>query len=214
MKYNTIIFDLDGTLLDTMEDLTDSVNFALSKHGLPQKKVSETVHYVGNGVGRLVELSLDGGRENPLFADVLGEFRKHYSVNCCNKTRPYPGITEMLSAVKEKGIGTAVISNKYDAAVKEICRRYFGGLISFTAGERQGVPRKPAPDMIYRVLAELGAEKSGTVFVGDSDVDFKTSVNAGMDCVSVLWGFRSRAELEAAGASRFISAPAELLGVL
>lgn len=212
--YQTVIFDLDGTLLDTLDDLADSVNYALTLHGLPARSREEVRNFVGNGVGRLVHLAVPEGTDAGLEAQCLADFRAHYLTNMEHKTAPYPGVLEMLDALEAEGIPCAVVSNKFDGAVKGLCRTYFGDQIPVAIGESQGVARKPAPDTVLRALTELGAEAAGAVYVGDSDVDIETARNSGVPCLSVSWGFRDRAFLTAHGAARIVDTVADLEAVL
>ena len=212
--FSAVIFDLDGTLLNTLEDLADSVNFALGQFGFPPRTYGEVRDFVGNGVSNLVRRSLPGGQKTPEFEDVLALFRRHYSENCRSKTRPYGGILELLRALSGAGIKMAVVSNKYDAAVKELVRLYFGDLIPVAIGESEKARRKPAPDTVLSALAQLGAAAEGAVYVGDSEVDLQTAKNAGLPCITVTWGFRDKASLAAAGAETMVDSVTELLRAL
>ena len=200
MLYHTAIFDLDGTLLDTLQDLADSTNYALSLHHLPPRTVEEVRQFVGNGVGLLIHRAVPEGTAEELEGQVLRDFRAHYLLNMENRTAPYPGVLDLLDALRAAGVRTAVVSNKFDGAVKGLCQNYFGQRVAAAIGESQGVARKPAPDTVFRALAELGQAPEGAVYVGDSDVDILTAKNAGLPCIAVSWGFRSRAFLEANGA--------------
>lgn len=200
MLYHTAIFDLDGTLLDTLQDLADSTNYALSLHHLPPRTVEEVRQFVGNGVGLLIHRAVPEGTAEELEGQVLRDFRAHYLLNMENRTAPYPGVLDLLDALRAAGVRTAVVSNKFDGAVKGLCQNYFGQRVEAAIGESQGVARKPAPDTVFRALAELGQAPEGAVYVGDSDVDILTAKNAGLPCIAVSWGFRSRAFLEASGA--------------
>lgn len=202
-RCEAVVFDLDGTLLDTLEDLTDSVNVALKKYHYPQKTIGQIRSYVGNGIRNLIMKSLPGGQENPDFECVFQEFRGHYKDNCQNKTKPYPGIEELLHSLKNEGIELAIVSNKADFAVKELNQFYFKDLNMAAIGEREGIERKPAPDTVYQALKEIGASPDTAVYVGDSEVDILTARNANMPCISVLWGFRSKETLAACHASFF-----------
>lgn len=216
MKKNVLIFDLDGTLLNTLEDLTDSTNFALNNFGYPLKSIEQIKNYVGNGVAKLIERAIPDGKNNPDFENCLNVFKKHYSLNMNNKTAPYPGIKEMLLDLKNRGCKIAVVSNKFDAAVKELCSKYFDSLIDIAAGEDEinGVKKKPAPDTVYKVLTELCADVSNSVYIGDSDVDILTAKNSGMPCISVTWGFRDKDFLIKNGADIVIDKPSEILALL
>ncbi len=199
MRYDTVIFDLDGTLLDTLEDLCDSTNFALSQFGYPERTLSEVRSFVGNGIGKLIERVLPNGTNNADYYAVLDEFKARYSSNCNNKTKAYSGIYDMLDALKTSGIKMAVVSNKVDSAVKALCERYFKGYFDVAIGEREGVRRKPAPDSVIAAMDMLGAEKANTVYIGDSEVDVETATNAGVKLIAVSWGFRDRELLEELG---------------
>lgn len=213
MRYHTYIFDLDGTLLDTLTDLAASCNYALRTHGMPEHSIDDVRRFVGNGVRLLMERAVPGGAGHPDFEATFATFREHYMQHSLDTTRPYPGIPEVLAELKKRGCRLAVVSNKMMAATVELCHHFFPDTIEVAIGENEaaGIRKKPAPDTVFAALKELGAEKDGAVYVGDSDVDFRTSVNAGIPCVSVLWGFRDRDFLIQHGAKTFISAPSELL---
>lgn len=213
-KYDTIIFDLDGTLLDTLEDLKDSVNYAMSFYGFPERSLEEVRTFVGNGVGKLIELSIPGGISNPLFEECLKTFRDHYSQNMQNKTAPYSGIHEMLKKLRDKGYKLAVVSNKFDSAVKSLVQDYFGEYIEVAVGESDNVSRKPAPDTVIKALAELGSVPEKAVYVGDSEVDAMTAKNSNLAFVGVTWGFRTREVLKEQGAKNIIDEPGQLLSGL
>lgn len=212
----TIVFDLDGTLLDTLEDLTDSVNYAIGKYGFPERTIDEIRSFVGNGIANLIARVLPDGTENPHYGEVLKSFREYYAQHCKDKTRPYDGILQMLDILQGDAYQMAVVSNKFDAAVKELCELYFGDRIRAAVGESEKVRKKPAPDAVYQVLEELSTPAEQAVYIGDSDVDLATAANVPMTCVSVTWGFRSREQLLAAGAKEklMISAPDQLPALL
>ncbi len=212
--YDTIIFDLDGTLLDTLEDLTASVNHALDQVSFPRRTLDEVRTFVGNGVRVLMRRALPGGEENPKFEEAFAAFREHYAAHCRDRTRPYPGIMDLARELKARGLRLGIVSNKSDREVKELNRACFSGLFSAALGEREGVRRKPEPDGLLEAVKELGSTPERSLYVGDSEVDLRTAVNAGIDCVSVTWGFRSETQLREAGAKRFIRSPMELLTVL
>ncbi len=190
-------------MLNTLEDLTDAVNAALEKHGKPVRTIEEIRRFVGNGVGRLMERAVPEGTAPEEVAEILADFRAHYAVHCNDKTRPYDGVLELMQQLKKAGYRMAIVSNKLDSAVRELSDIYFMGLADVSVGERAGMPRKPAPDMVELALSELGAKKEEAVYVGDSDVDLATAANAGLPCISVLWGFRDRSFLEERGAKCF-----------
>lgn len=207
---NTIIFDLDGTLLYTLEDLKNSTNYALEKYSMPKRTLDEIRTFVGNGIHLLIERAVPDGDKNPLFEDVFAAFKEHYSAHSLDCTRPYDGVIEMLKEVKRRGFKTAIVSNKIDSAVKELRDVFFPSLIDVAYGESPTVKRKPAPDTVYAALSELGSEVSESVYVGDSDVDVMTAKNAGMDLVAVSWGFRDKDLLKSMGAGTIIDKPQEL----
>ncbi|MBQ8797071.1 MAG: HAD-IA family hydrolase [Oscillospiraceae bacterium] len=201
-----ILFDLDGTLLDTLEDLYASINHVLSKLGYPQRTREEVRSFVGNGARRLMEQAIPEGAN---VDEALEAFLTHYNATCNGATCPYPGIPEALKKLGEK-YPLAVVSNKPDSAVKPLCAHYFPGLIAL--GFTEGCPRKPAPDMVYKVLKEMDADTC--VYVGDSEVDVLTAKNAGVPCLSVLWGFRDKEEIEEAGGKVFCTDPTEMPAIL
>ena len=213
---DTVIFDLDGTLLDTLEDLTDSVNHAMEKFGFPVHTIEEIRTFVGNGAPKLLERSIPDGVANPDYEAALTAFKAHYAEHCEDKTGPYEGVPEMLAGLKEQGYHLAVVSNKFDGAVKKLCKKYFGEFISVSIGESEEVKRKPAPDTVYRALRELGCDASHAVYVGDSEVDIQTAKNASLPCISVTWGFRTEEKLRDEGAPEhmMIRTPRELVPLL
>lgn len=204
-----IIFDLDGTLLDTLDDLHAAVNHTLAQFGCPPRTREEVRQFVGNGVDQLIRLSLPGTDHDPDLEEVIAAYRAYYNAHCKEKTGPYAGIPEVLAALA-KEYPLAVVSNKQDAAVKPLCREYFGTI--FALGERRDIPRKPAPDMVWRAMAAIGVDKC--VYVGDSEVDVLTAKSADVPCLSVTWGFRDRDALREAGASYYCDDPRDLPNVL
>jgi len=213
MTYKTYIFDLDGTLLDTLGDLAASVNYALRTHGLPEHAIDDVRRFVGNGVRRLMERAVPDGAENPLFEEAFATFRRYYMEHSLDTTRPYEGIPEALAALKARGCHLAVVSNKMMAATQALCSHFFPDTIEVAIGEHEaeGIRKKPAPDTVIAALKALGVGKEDAVYVGDSDVDIQTACNSGIPCISVLWGFRDRDFLKQHGAETFISTPSELL---
>lgn len=211
--YNVYIFDLDGTLLDTLGDLAAAVNYALRTHDMPERSVDEVRCFVGNGVRKLMQRAVPDGESNPLFEQTLDSFRQYYLEHSLDTTHPYDGIPELLVELRCRGCRTAVVSNKFDAATKELCRHFFADTIEVAIGEHEaeGIHRKPAPDTVEEALRQLGVTKQGAVYVGDSDVDILTARNAGLPCISVLWGFRNRDFLQANGATTYAAAPYDLL---
>lgn len=213
-KYDTVIFDLDGTLLNTLEDLTDSVNYALALYGFPSRTLAEVRSFVGNGVARLMELSIVDGLNNPQYKNCLADFRNHYSQNMQNKTGTYKGILELLEQLSKEDYKIAIVSNKFDEAVKGLNQVYFGEYIKVAIGESENVSKKPAPDTVFKALEELCSTTDKAVYVGDSEVDVKTAKNSKIICVGVTWGFRDRVVLEQEGADYIINKPEELLKII
>lgn len=199
MSYKLAIFDLDGTLLDTLEDLMNSTNYALEKCGLPKRTYSEIRSIVGHGIRNLIDRAVPEGTGKDVADKVFELFKEHYVVHCADKTRPYPGVCELLSKLRKRGVRVAVISNKADKAVQELMPVYFEGLVDIARGELPGVPRKPAPDGVLGLMKEFGALPEESVYIGDSEVDVQTAVNSGIDHIIVTWGFRDRDVLTAAG---------------
>ena len=234
-RYSLAIFDLDGTILNTLDDLAASVNYALSQNGLAVRTIDEVRQFVGNGIRNLMVRSvcaaegvpvIEGAAVQPfldqslppsekeafitLIDRVHAAFTEHYKIHCADKTCPYDGIPELFQALRAEGVRTAVVSNKADYGVQELCAGYFPGLFDFAIGERQGIRRKPEPDSIYSILEKFNAGKSESVYIGDSDVDIQTARNAGIDCISVSWGFRSPDFLKEHGARLIVNSAEEL----
>ncbi len=216
MKTEAIIFDLDGTLLNTLEDLADSTNFALDKLNYQPHTTEEIKSFVGNGVAKLIERAIPNGRKNPDFDKCLNIFKKHYSQNMYNKTRPYDNIINLLTELKRENYKLAVVSNKFDSAVKELCEKYFSDLIDIAIGENEamGIKKKPAPDTVLQVLDILKIDSHQAIYVGDSDVDIMTAKNSNMRCISVTWGFRDREFLIKNNAEIIINEPKEIIDYL
>ena len=235
-KYQTFIFDLDGTLLDTLQDLADSVNYALRQHRMPQHSLDDIRRFVGNGVRKLMERAVPEGTQNPLFETVFADFRQYYMHHSMDTTRPYDGIPELLQQLKQRGCRMAVVSNKMMAATQELVAHFFPEIeVAIGEHEAEGIRKKPAPDTVYEALRQLatssdpsqGGEspagckvtanssplgRSGeVVYVGDSEVDIQTARNSGLPCISVLWGFRDQQFLKENGATTFVATPCELL---
>ena len=212
-QYDTYIFDLDGTLLNTLEDLAAAVNYALRSFGMPEHSRDDIRRFVGNGVRMLMMRAVPDGEQNPQFEEVFSTFRTYYMKHSLDMTHPYDGVPEMLTALKQRGCRLAVVSNKFDAATKSLCNHFFAGLIDVAVGEHEaeGIRKKPAPDTVIEAFRQLGVSKENAVYVGDSDVDLQTAVNSGLPCISVLWGFRDQAFLEAHGATTFARKPGEIL---
>ena len=212
----TVVFDLDGTLLDTLCDLHLSTNAALAAHGMPPRTIDEVRRFVGNGIALLIHRAVPEGTPAEVEAAVLDSFRAHYGAHCEDHTAPYPGIRELLASLRAAGLGLAVVSNKADFAVQELVERQFPGTFDAVLGENEaaGISKKPAPAMVEAALARMGRGRDGMVYVGDSEVDVQTAANVGCPCLSCTWGFRTRDELTAAGATTFVDTPEELAEVL
>ena len=212
MKKTAVIFDLDGTLLDTLEDLRDAVNHVLRERGCPERTLEEIRHFVGNGAKKLIDQALPGNAGDPDRLETFRAFQQYYNSHCQIKTRAYDGIPQALEILAGEGYPMAIVSNKPDSAVKPLCDQYFPGM--YARGETPDCPRKPAPDMVLRAAEALGVQPEYCIYVGDSEVDVKTARNAGMRCISVLWGFRDREDLRASGADCFCASPAELPAIV
>ena len=209
-RYDAVIFDLDGTLLDTLDDLTASTNAAVESFGIPPYTRDQVSSFVGNGIRNLMRRAVPGGEENPEFEQAFSRFKAHYGAHCMDRTRAYPGIPEMLRELKADGYRTGIVSNKADFAVKKLKDAYFDGLVDTAVGEREGVQRKPAPDTVFAAMQELGSRPEECIYVGDSEVDIETAANAGIPCISVTWGFKTTEFLKEHGAEHLVSTPEEL----
>lgn len=210
MAYKLAIFDLDGTILDTLEDLADAMNYALGEHGYPGRTIEEVRCFVGNGIRKLIERAVPAGLAKEEIDSVHETFSAYYQQHCADKTRPYEGVLPLLERLRAAGCLTAVVSNKADAAVQPLCRRYYNGLFDYAVGERTGIRRKPDPDSVQEVLRRLQVEAADAVYIGDSEVDIQTAKNAGLDSIIVTWGFRDRDYLESQGGRRFVDRPEEI----
>ena len=211
MKYNTYIFDLDGTLLSTLGDLAASCNYALRSCGMPERSLDEVRQFVGNGVKMLMIRAVPGGEENADFEKAYAIFREHYMHHNLDTTAPYPGIMDMLKRLSEGGAKLAVVSNKFYAATQELVAHFFGDYVKVAIGEREQIRKKPAPDTVIEALRQLGADANSAVYIGDSDVDIDTARAAGMPCISVLWGFRDKDFLIQHGAETLVESPEEII---
>lgn len=209
-----LIFDMDGTILYTLEDLMNSTNYALLEYGYPVRTLDEIRHFVGNGIHKLVERAVPEGTPKDRIEDVFETLEKHYKIHCMDTTKPYDGIIDLLKKLREKGFQTAVVSNKVDFAVQDLVDDFFRGLFDIAIGEREGVRKKPAPDSVYEVMKAFHLAKEDVVYIGDSDVDFETAKNAGVDYILVEWGFRDRSFLESLGASVFAKKPEDILNLV
>ena len=211
MKYTTVLFDLDGTLLNTLDDIRDSVNHVLTLHSFPERSREQVRMAVGNGAAKLLERSLPEGRNTPDFDALLAEYRDWYLAHNLDKTAPYEGVHQLLRSLVAREYKVAVVSNKPDANTRALVRHFFGDVVSVAIGEKDGVRPKPAPDTVNAALRELASYNWESVYVGDSEVDLKTAYAARMDCISVAWGFRSRTFLEEAGAKTVVTRPMDIL---
>lgn len=210
MKYQSYIFDLDGTLLNTLNDLAASCNYALRTFHMPERTVDEVRRFVGNGVKLLMQRAIPQGLENPQFEDCYETFRQHYLVHSLDTTQPYQGVPEMLHRLQDNGAHLAVVSNKFYAATQELVEHFFGDVVKVAIGERENIRKKPAPDTVLEALRQLDMPKETAVYIGDSDVDIDTARNCGMPCISVLWGFRDKEFLLEHGATTLVSSPEEI----
>ena len=214
-KIRAVVFDLDGTLLDTLEDLTASTNAALEQNGMPVRTLDEVRSFVGNGIGNLIARAVPNqGKEHPQFKAALDAFVAHYAEHSRDNTRPYDGIMEALDALEAKGIKLAIVSNKVDFAVKELSALYFGKRMLAAIGDDPSRRRKPAPDSVFTALEHMGVQPEEAVYVGDSDVDVFTAHNAGLPCCAVTWGFRSEESLIDAGADLIAHTPEEMMNLI
>lgn len=210
-QYSTYIFDLDGTLLDTLGDLAQSTNHALRVMGMPERSLAEVRQFVGNGVRKLIERAVPEGTSSEVTEETLAVFKAHYIDHGLDTTKPYEGVREMLEELKREGKNIAVVSNKFYDATQQLCRHFFPETVSVAIGEREGISKKPAPDTVIEALRQLGVTAEDAVYVGDSDVDIKTAENCGMPCISVLWGFRDKDFLIEHGGKIFVDNPREIL---
>lgn len=214
MVYKTVIFDMDGTLLNTLDDLADSVNYMLREFDYPLRTVKEVGDFVGNGVERLIRLAVPTGTPDEKIMRCMDVFKTHYAAHMQDKTRPYEGICELLGELKAEGVKTAVLSNKFDTAVKKLAGEYFGDLLQDAVGESDRVRKKPAPDGIFAAMKKLGALPEETVYVGDSEVDVRAAKNAKVACIGVTWGFRDKSVLVAEGADIIVSHPQQIITIV
>jgi len=210
MAYKAAIFDLDGTLLDTLDDLQGSVNWALARHGFEGRGRQEVRSFLGNGMQRLIHLSLPERTDPALEARVLADFKAHYAHHSAERTAPYPKVRELLEVLSGEGVLRGVVSNKGDFAVQDLIAEYFPGLFNIAVGEMEGIRRKPAPDTVLKVMDRLGVTSQEVVYIGDSEVDVETAANVGCACVAVSWGFRDRDQLVEAGAQTIVDTTEEL----
>ena len=210
--FKTYIFDLDGTLLSTLNDLASSTNYALRWAGMPERTIEEVRMFVGNGVKLLMERAIPEGVNNPKFEETYAKFREHYMEHNLDTTRPYDGVPELLHELKRRGKHLAIVSNKFYAATQDLAKHFFPDTIEVAIGERENIRKKPAPDTVLEALRQLNVSKEDAVYIGDSDVDIMTAKNSGLPCISVLWGFRDKDFLIQHGGTIFVNKPSEILG--
>ena len=211
MKYELIVFDMDGTILDTLEDLKNSMNYTLRLHNMPERTLDEIRSFVGNGIRKLIERAVPSGTSNDKIDIIHKDFMKHYEVHCADFTKPYNGVNDLIKELRKRGYKTAVVSNKADPAVQDLCIQYFPDLFDLAIGERPEIAKKPAPDMVNSALEQLQISKEDAVYIGDSDVDVATARNSRLDMIAVDWGFRTREFLVEQGAEIIVSKPEEIL---
>lgn len=211
MKYELIVFDMDGTILDTLEDLKNSMNHTLRLHNMPERTLDEIRSFVGNGIRKLIERAVVAGTSNDKIDAIHKDFMTHYEIHCADCTKPYDGIIDLIKELKKRGYKTAVVSNKADGAVQDLCVQYFPDLFDLAIGEKPELARKPAPDMVNMALEQLQISREKAVYIGDSDVDVATARNSELDMIAVDWGFRTREFLVEQGAEVIISKPEEIL---
>lgn len=210
MKYSAAVFDMDGTILNTLDDLAAATNYSLAQNGLPERTTDEVRRFVGNGIQKLIERAVPAGAGNDMIVRVHEAFTSYYSHHCTDLTKPYDGISGLLSFLRAGGCRTAVVSNKDDYAVQTLARVYFPAQFDAVVGVRQGMQKKPAPDTVFEVMKQLGVAPSSCVYIGDSEVDIQTAKNAGIPCISVSWGFKGRKFLEEHDAACIADTAAEL----
>lgn len=214
MKFDAIVFDLDGTILDTLADLSNSVNFALSENGLPTRSQDEVRSFVGNGIRLLIERAVPQNTSTDVVDACFEDFKSHYKDNSAVLTKPYDGIESLLASVRAKGIKTAVVSNKADFAVQTLVEKYFKGLFDYCVGEKDGIRRKPCPDSVNCAMEYLGVKREKCIYIGDSDVDIETARNSGIKCIAVTWGFRDESFLKSFSPDYIVNNPQEILHII
>lgn len=214
MNYKLAIFDLDGTILNTLDDLVDSVNFALRKFSYQERTPKEIRKFLGNGSRNLIKLSAPDDIKDEELEELHQAFTMHYKVNCVNKTAPYDGIIDVITELRNSGVHTAVISNKPDYGVQMLCKTHFDGLFDYISGEKPDIPKKPQPDSVNAVITQFNVEKTDTIYIGDSEVDYLTAKNAQIDCICVTWGFRDKEVFEELNSTIIINEPNEILNYI
>ena len=213
MRYDAVFFDLDGTVVDSLQDIADAVNYTMRHFGLPEHSAAQLKPHLGWGVGPLMRSILPAGTTDARREEILAFYRPYYAAHAGDKSRPFEGVRPMMAQLKANGLALCILSNKPDSAVQPLAERYFADLVCLAVGEVEGVRRKPCPDMLQAAADRLGFDLRRCLYVGDSEVDIDTAKNAGVDCVCVSWGFRSREELIRAGATDIIDAPEALVAL-
>ncbi|MCR4778753.1 MAG: HAD family hydrolase [Lachnospiraceae bacterium] len=211
---NTVIFDMDGTVLDTLQDLTDAINYVMGRFNLSARSINECRQFVGNGIKVALNLASNEKYPDETLDEMVSIFKEYYDVHCLDKTKPYEGIPELIAGLNAEGYKVGIVSNKIDSAVKELNSKFFAENVSVAIGERPGVRRKPAPDTVLEAMKELGSIKEETIYVGDSEVDIETAKNTGIPCISVLWGFRDKDVLDAAGGKFYAKKPLDVMNII
>lgn len=214
MKYKAVIFDMDGTILNTLEDLKNATNYSVRQFGMPERSLEEVRMFVGNGIRKLVERAVPAGTSEEKIAQVLDVFLEYYEIHSADNTSPYPGILELVEKLKKSGIKTAVSTNKADVPAQELGREYFNGIFDLIVGQQDGLKVKPAPDSVNKILSILDIQKKDAIYIGDSDVDVQTAKNSGLDFIGVSWGFRGREFLEKNGAKNIVDNANEILDLV
>lgn len=214
MKYKAVIFDMDGTILNTLEDLKNATNYSLRQFGMPERSLEEVRMFVGNGIRKLVERAVPAGTSGEKIAQVFDVFLEYYEIHSADNTSPYPGILELVEKLKKSGIKTAVSTNKADVPAQELGREYFNGIFDLIVGQQDGLKVKPAPDSVNKILSILDIQKKDAIYIGDSDVDVQTAKNSGLDFIGVSWGFRGREFLEKNGAKNIVDNANEILNLV
>lgn len=214
MKYKAVIFDMDGTILNTLEDLKNATNYSLRQFGMPERSLEEVRMFVGNGIRKLVERAVPAGTPKEKIDQILDVFLEYYEIHSADNTSPYPGILELVEKLKKSGIKTAVSTNKADVPAQELGREYFNGIFDLIVGQQDGFKVKPAPDSVNKILSILDIQKKDAIYIGDSDVDVQTAKNSGLDFIGVSWGFRGREFLEKNGAKNIVDNANEILDLV
>lgn len=214
MKYKAVIFDMDGTILNTLEDLKNATNYSLRQFGMPERSLEEVRMFVGNGIRKLVERAVPAGTPKEKIDQILDVFLEYYEIHSADNTSSYPGILELVEKLKKSGIKTAVSTNKADVPAQELGREYFNGIFDLIVGQQDGLKVKPAPDSVNKILSILDIQKKDAIYIGDSDVDVQTAKNSGLDFIGVSWGFRGREFLEKNGAKNIVDNANEILDLV